>query len=666
MPLLSRGDDRKKTEKPKGRILEPKVDDRIRRGRTEMMKDAPLRELCERFWDSDQYSYQGKGGVLFRQDTVTTATGGKPPHRIRKVYNHIKPLVAAKVSAATQRVPSYEVVQTTSDHRDYAAARLAERVAVYLYDEVGVRRATTKLVTNALVQREGFLMPYFDPNVGPYAAMEKDDKIEMVGMGKIKLLSLTRSEVMWEPSCDFDESAWWAIERERLIEDVEKTPGFYGGKLSADTKDGGKDMVVETVYLERPCPEYPDGRRITVANGLVICPEEDFPVRNHKGEVEDRCPLHRLSYTVNPNGDDRGLVESLIEPQQTVNDCMNKLLEWKNRCLMPQMLAPRGSNITRPDDVPGAIKYYNPVSGQKPEWERPPAVPRELFEIRNLALQDMRILAASVDVQPEPDLAARTANAAIEQAMLGWQSFLGDLAEVHAHVAGDMLTLASLHYTDERLIELRGQYSWEALEDFKGQDLRGQTSVRVRPGTLESKGRTGTVEDLTFMTTSYPGSISAEAAWSALQSGADHGLLKSYENHVARAWRRVEELRKGIGYVSSRYAMRQDMETGDPALDFMVAGWMPRKQDNIVIWKAVFSDYMTSPAFDDDPIETQELFYEVWNGLEQHEQLRAMAQAAEQMDAAAELGQLNAAAPQGEIAGPQQRDMSAQQADPAQ
>jgi hypothetical protein len=665
MPLLSRSSE-KKTEKPKGRILEPKVDDRIRRGRTEMMKDAPLRELCERFWDGDQYSYLGKGNVLFRQDTVTTATGGKPPHRIRKTYNHIKPLVSQKVSAATQRVPSYEVVQTTSDHRDYAAARLAERVAVFLYDNVGVLRATTKMVTNALVQREGFLMAYFDPNVGPYAAMAKDDKIEMVGMGKIKLLSLTRSEVMWEPSCDFDESAWWAIERERLIEDVEKTPGFYGGKLSADTKDGGPDMVVETVYLERPCPDYPDGRRITVANGLVICPEEDFPVRNHKGEVEDRPPLHRLSYTVNPNGDDRGLVESLIEPQQTVNDCTNKLLEWKNRCLMPQMLAPRGSNITRPDDVPGAIKYYNPVSGQKPEWERGVPVPRELFEIRNLAIQDMRTLAAAVDVQPEPDLAARTANASIEQALLAWQSFLAALAEVHAHVAGDMLTLASLHYTDERLIELRGQYSWEALEDFKGQDLRGQTSVRVRPSTLEAKGRTATLEELTFMGTTYPGSIPPEAAWSALQGGSEHGLLKSYENHVARAWRRVEELRKGIGFVSQRYPMRMDMEVGDPALDFMVAGWMPRKQDNIVIWKAVFSDYMTSPAFDDDPIETQELFYEVWNGLEQHEQLRAMAQAAEQMDAAAELGQLNAAAPQGEIAGPQQRDMSAQQADPAQ
>jgi hypothetical protein len=151
-----------------------------------------------------------------------------------------------------------------------------------------------------------------------------------------------------------------------------------------------------------------------------------------------------------------------------------------------------------------------------------------------------------------------------------------------------------------------------------------------------------------------------------LQSGADHGLLKSYENHVARAWRRVEELRKGIEYISQRYPMRLDMETGDPALDFMVPGWMPRKQDNIAIWKTVWSDYMTSPAFDDDPEETQELFQLVWDQLEAYERLRAMAAQAEQMDAAAELGSLNAAAPQGEIAGPQQRELTPQQADPGQ
>jgi hypothetical protein len=60
-------------------------------------------------------------------------------------------------------------------------------------------------------------------------------------------------------------------------------------------------------------------------------------------KVIDEPPLHRLSYTVNAEGDDLGLMERLIDLQRTINDCWNKLLEWKNRALLPQMIAPRGS-----------------------------------------------------------------------------------------------------------------------------------------------------------------------------------------------------------------------------------------------------------------------------------------------------------------------------------
>src|ERR1044072_3867305 len=135
MPLLQRRRD-EKPEPVKGKPVPADIQEKINRGRTAMLKDANKREVCQRFWDDDQYCYIGAKGVILSQDTITTASGGKPPHRIRKTYNHIKPLVQGKVSAATQRIPSYEVVQTTSDHRDYAAAQLSQKVAVSLYDSV--------------------------------------------------------------------------------------------------------------------------------------------------------------------------------------------------------------------------------------------------------------------------------------------------------------------------------------------------------------------------------------------------------------------------------------------------------------------------------------------------------------------------------------------------
>jgi hypothetical protein len=83
------------------------------------------------------------------------------------------------------------------------------------------------------------------------------------------------------------------------------------------------------------------------------------------GVVADEPVIHRLSYTVNPEGDDLGLVERLIDLMRTVDDCWNKLLEWKNRCLMPRIMAPKGANI-RTNDVPGGVDYYDPQGGVAP------------------------------------------------------------------------------------------------------------------------------------------------------------------------------------------------------------------------------------------------------------------------------------------------------------
>jgi hypothetical protein len=58
------------------------------------------------------------------------------------------------------------------------------------------------------------------------------------------------------------------------------------------------------------------------------------------GQVIDEPVLHRLSYTVNIEGDDLGLMERLIDLVRTISDCWNKILEYKNRGLLLQMIAP--------------------------------------------------------------------------------------------------------------------------------------------------------------------------------------------------------------------------------------------------------------------------------------------------------------------------------------
>ena len=135
-----------------------------------------------------------------------------------------------------------------------------------------------------------------------------------------------------------------------------------------------------TEYLERPSPTFKQGRWLTLANGRVIS-----GVMNVGGEIqyrpypgEDICIIP-LSYVEDPDSDrNQGLVRHMIDLVRTAQDSWSKALEWKNRALNPQILAPVGSIKNRLTDAPGAIIQYVPVGGQIPKWQDTPTVPREL------------------------------------------------------------------------------------------------------------------------------------------------------------------------------------------------------------------------------------------------------------------------------------------------
>jgi hypothetical protein len=110
---------------------------------------------------------------------------------------------------------------------------------------------------------------------------------------------------------------------------------------------------------------------------------------------------------------------------------------------------------------------------------------------------------------------------------------------------------------------------------------------------------------------------------------------------------------------------RFDTELGDAMTGFQVPGWMPRKQDNVKLWKQVIADYMVTPDYDSQPVEVQHMFDLIWDGLEFSEQRRAMMIAQQEQAMAADLGMGNAAAPQNAPPVPQQQGLTAEQAAPA-
>lgn len=662
------------------------IDQCIRRGRQDRDKDQATRRLCRYFWDDKQYWYLNPQGQLRFQTSGTTGVVGsaKPGHRVRNTHNYIQSIVEAKVSAATGTVPGYEVTPATDDPEDESAASFASQVAIYGYDQWYIRHRTVKIVTEALVAGEAFARPYFDRDVGPYSRDPQTGEVR--GTGEVRIQTLTRDEVMWEKGTDFLDSPWYAVEKQWRRDEIEKLPGYTGGL------DSEQERFTLTEYLERPCLKYPLGRRMFLAAGRPVCDYrrtregqgleywwEPYPLIDAKGRVWDEPPFQRLSYTVNPDEEegDRGLVHRLIDPQRTINDCLNKAVELKNRALHLQMLAPKGANMAPRDDSPGAVNTYTGPTA--PQWEPgpDPQILAQLLSIYNTSVDEIRTLAADVDIQAQPRLAEGTAQLAQSNAQARWASFLGDLAEFHSRLMRQCLTLVARYYTTPRQIEIRGQYGWQSVQSFTGKDLRSQVNVRVLPGSLATKSRQAIQAEIQFIQANWPGAISPEAALATMHGGSPEGLLRSYKNDVEKALRVVQRLMNGgpdaLLKMGERwdptipdfsvFAPQPDPITGQmmspppqvnpltqqpiqPPMGAMVPNWMPGPMDKVEVWRTVVGDAMKTIKFEQLDMGTQHYFWLIWQALDWLEQQRAAAQAAMQQQQAQSLGMSNAAAPQ--------------------
>lgn len=628
--------------------------ERIKRSRAQAADKTAEWKECLEFVRGNQYAYVSSKNKLERQATAATADGrGKPKWRVRQSRNLIFPIIDGKVSAATQRVPGYEVVPSTTDAEDISGARLSEKIALAGYQSWGIRRATEAGVYYALTVGEAFAMPYWDSGIGPFLESEEDGRV--IGIGDVRVRLYGAPEVSWEPGCQFEDSPYYVVEHARPISSIMDEEGYIGGKINADadiewrgSRTESSQMALVTEYLERPCPKYPQGRHLILAAGKLIFPESGYPLKDTKGRAVDEPCLHRLSYMIDPSSDrDQGLVKPLIDPQRTFNDSLNKVSEWKNVALSPQILAPVGSldARTRPSDEPGSIVYYNPIVGMEPKWRPVPPIPSELFSLAD-RMQALMGTIASENQIPSQIESGKGIQSVLERDRLAWQNFIVKLADWHSAIMRDCLVLVQRHYTEPRLIQFRGRTGWESIPDFLGMQIRSQTDVRVSPGSLEPRTRAAIEQRV--MNYAQMGWVSPEAAMAAIDGGNAEKLIESYELDIARANLVISKIRSGAFLEEPArpiFPGEEAMdESGQPLSE--VPGWMPRSGvDNLSVHKAIFSDWFKTDEWDSMSPEGKEaslLYYSALIDGEAREAQRAQEmQAAEAMAA----GEMNAAKP---------------------
>jgi hypothetical protein len=459
-----------------------------------------------------------------------------------------------------------------------------------------------------------------------------------------------------------------------------------GGELSPDAMAGDRTtkenappqakLVMVTDYLERPSAKNPQGKWITMANGKRIQPDREYPCMDHEGNVLDEPVLHKLSYFSDPDSDrDMGLVRHLLDPQRTVNDCTNKLLEWKNLALNPQALIINGILDQPLNDEPGTFYNVQALSGDAGvSWRPVPQVPGELMEMKDDAVSDIARIAAQNDIPGQVE-AGKAIAALLDRDQSRRLNFLANLADFHSRLMRHCLYLVQRHYTEERLLKVRGEESdFEIIRDFLGAQLRGQADVRVYPSSLEPQTRQAIeAQVLAYADRQW---ISPEEAMQAINNGNARALSRRVELNIARARLIIQKIKDGPEFLFNtpdRQALPDeipevpliDPNTGMQAVDPMtgvplttpqtdpetgeqittVPGWMPRPFDNVGVHMHVFEDWMMTANYDALEPGMQEATNAYYEALLNLKAKHAAEQQAEDAAMAQELGAANATRP---------------------
>ena len=632
------------------------VEDRLTRGRDRQNKRVPKLNEAFEFWRGNQYWYVDQHGVLQQQlgGPAGIRAPGKASWRVREPHNILIDIVAHEVSAATSRVPGYEVVPTTGDPEDASAAMVAQRVAIYGYDKWDLDEAAVQAITHAIITGEAFAWVYWDSSVGPYIEGTN------VGVGEVCVEIYSGTQVYWEPGLRFEKSDWHAIDTVMTPEAVKRLDGYnYKGELTEDAdasayvqrgySDPERKMVLVTQYLERPTPDNPKGRWLVIANDKVVCEERDYP-----GDGQQPC-LHKLSYLVDPDSDrDMGLVPQLLPAVRTFNDASNKISEWKNLHMMGGRIfvTPGVLGNQKITDEPGGVYV---VRGNPNEhikiWEAP-TIPSELFQIRDDALAEIARIAAQNDIPAQVE-SGKGIVALNEKDASRRGSFLKQVAKWHSRVMRSCLQQVQEYYTEDRTLHIKGDFGWESLADFQGADLKSNADVRVNPASLERLTR----ENIEARVMAFADRmwVSPEAAMHAINAGTAENLIKDIELCEGRVHRVIRRIKEGTVFqMPTRIVpappdpitgQRIDPMTGLPSQE--VPGWMPLPWDNLRIWRHVFETWFSTEQAEtlEPPLqEAANLIYRQVLDLEAQE---AMMQAMRQQQTAAQLGMGNAAGPQG-------------------
>lgn len=301
----------------------------------------------------------------------------------REVYNHIAPIIDARLSKLSNMKPSMTVVPASGDERDIKTAKVSKKIVNSIYNKLAVSGMINQANKWSEVCGTSFYKVTWNSAKG--SLIGKNDLGKAISSGDVEITVCPPFEIYPESSSCADINDCKSIIHARAyhVDDIKNIWGVEveGSDVNVFSLDNSnmsdafgffgenkryingtrKDYAVVIEKYEAPNVEFPNGK-LTIIAGNKLVYLGDLPYIN--GNEGERCFPFIKQTSIEQPGLFWGvsIIERLIPIQKSYNTIKNRKHEFMNRLSMGVLTVEDGSidteNLEDEGLSPGKVIVY--------------------------------------------------------------------------------------------------------------------------------------------------------------------------------------------------------------------------------------------------------------------------------------------------------------------
>lgn len=449
------------------------------------------------------------------------------PNKSRVHANIVLPTLQNRLARLCKNPPRYDVRPNSNGVEDKDAARLTLKVINNVWDQ---ERINEKRIELTMWQQQGghaWGKVYWDPmrgkqtpvppemdaegNIITEGGIEYEGDIgfdvcspleiyvdtlarnlhdaQWLAQAKIRKLSYFRNQY-GEQGARVKQEGAWLSSLQNLLKINNMSAKSMGGQYALETEDA----AIEIAYYEKPSKQFPQGRMIIIANGILL-EYKSLPVGEINFVKFDDMKIGGKFFP-------ESIVTHIRPLQDQYNRNLRRKAEFLNKGLNLKFIAPKGHGLSEESLTDNTeVLQYNPVpNASEPKPVQAPQLPNYVYTDIDSIKSDINTVAGLSEVSFGEMPSASIPALGMQILQEADETRVGIITESNENSWADVGRLiakyAAKFYKGQRYLKEAGQSGEYTVREFTGEDMRESFDVIVIKGSTVPNSKTLKRNDL--------------------------------------------------------------------------------------------------------------------------------------------------------------------------